>query len=484
MKNMSCRSCVLRAAWWIAVYVVGLTLDVCSEASASEPAAAAVAFAEGGKFKMLYDARQRPQSVLINGELFIVFNGDAEPTKNEKARAYPMLIRYDPKMRRFSKPYRLGKASSDHHDCPIIWADRDDYLHVLFGCHKSPGTHLVSNQPVRKGQLELSWNEGPQIAPSLSYPTVFRMQGGKDLIYYRTEGHTSSWTYRVSKDNGKTWHGTDTDVIDLDAQGRLDWSSYQTKLRGKDGKYLHVVYTDYDDNKNSPDPERFFNPRYDGLASNEWKYNLSYVKIDSETDEVRNAEGTVLTTPIDLAYSKANCEIWDTQWRGAGVPPAVALDKNQHPAFLHVLSGKSLSEHQYYYVYRDRGKWKQTSITGSNHQWNSGYLSRDSTNVLHAYVVVGEGYLDGGYMDRHGGGKIEEWVSKDSGRTWEKRRQVSPVQEAYDGWRFNNIQPVVRSDGSVVDGMLLFYGWKDPTYPAASAFLVDETGLSSSVKAQ
>ncbi len=30
---------------------------------------------------------------------------------------------------------------------------------------------------------------------------------------------------------------------------------------------LHVVYTDYDDNKNSPDPQRFFNPRYKELAS-------------------------------------------------------------------------------------------------------------------------------------------------------------------------------------------------------------------------
>lgn len=454
-----------------------MTMVVCSAATAAEPTTNAVAFADGGKFKMLYDARQRPQSVLINGEVFIVFNGDANPTENDKGKACPLLVRYDTVARTFSKSVRLGKASSDHHHSPIIWADRDDYLHVLFGCHNSSGTHLISNRPAGKVG-ELTWNIGPQIAAKLSYPTVFRMQGGKDLIYYRTDGHTSSWTYRVSQDDGQTWQGPDSDVIDLDARGRLDWSSYQTKIRSKDGKYLHVVYTDYDDNKNDPDPKRFFNPRYNGLASNEWKYNLSYVKIDPQIHEVTNAEGVVLKTPIDIVYSMANCEIWDTQWRGAGVPPAVALDQAQQPVFLHVLSEGSLSEHHYYCVRRVGGKWRQTRITGSNHQWNSGHLSIDEAGILHAYVIVGDGYLEGGYMDRHGGGRIEEWVSEDGGLRWQKRRQVSPVQKAYDGWRFNNVQPVVRPDGSAVAGMLLFYGWKNPNDPLARAFLVDESGLS------
>lgn len=41
-------------------------------------------------------------------------------------------------------------------------------------------------------------------------------------------------------------------------------------------------------------------------------------------------------------------------------------------------------------------------------------------------------------------------------------------------WRFNNVQPVVRPDGSTVDGLLLYYGWKDPNAPEATAFLVHE----------
>ena len=72
---------------------------------------------------MLYDARQRPQSVLLHGRLYIVYNGDASATKNGKGNAYPMFISYDPQSRKFSEPVRIGPKSTDHHYSPIIWAD-------------------------------------------------------------------------------------------------------------------------------------------------------------------------------------------------------------------------------------------------------------------------------------------------------------------------------------------------------------------------
>ncbi len=196
----------------LSIIILPLILSDCfvKKAQAEEPSKTAeiLPFGEDGKFKMLYDCRQRPQSVFLNDKLYIVYNGDAKPTKNGKAKAYPSLITYNPKNRSFSKPVRLGqKSSSDHHYSPIIWADGDDSLHVLFGCHKTPGTHLISKHPVQKGTSEISWKKMPQIAPKLSYPTVYRIHGDKEMIYYRTDGHTSSWTYRISADNGKTWTG-------------------------------------------------------------------------------------------------------------------------------------------------------------------------------------------------------------------------------------------------------------------------------------
>ena len=140
-----------------------------------------------------------------------------------------------------------------------------------------------------------------------------------------------------------------------------------------------------------------------------------------------------------------------------------------------LLNTGTVSEHYYYYVRYVGGKWKQTPITSSNHQWNSCHLTDGSDGALHAYIITGQEYLtEEGFMDRHGGGNIEEWTSTDKGNTWKKARDLTPDRIKYPGWRFNNPQPVTRPDGSVVDGMLLFYGWKDKNAPEAQAFLIHE----------
>jgi hypothetical protein len=453
-----------------------------------------LSFGEGGQIKMLYDRRQRPQSVYLDGKVHIVFNAGGEPGAPPRSPTKPMAITYDPLTRVFSDIVTLGPGDDDHHYGPVIWADKEDLLHVLYGCHSSPGTHLISRKPGTIGSDQDDWTIGPEIAPKISYPTPYRVLDGQQLIYYRTAGHISSWTYRLSDDKGKTWTGPEKDVTDLDSKDRFQWSSYQCKLPGKNGEYLHVVFMAYDDNRKH-DPERYYNPRYQKEVSNEWKYNLYYVKVNLKTGAVSNYEGDEMETPIDLDQANEQCMIWDTEWRGAGVPPDIVLDENGDPAFLHVLSGESTEIHNYYFVHRSDGNWKKTAIAPSNHQWNSCHVSRDPEGVYHAYLVMGENYVDtewvegksmgsnfekgqtnylntGGYMDKHGGGKIEEWISGDRGKTWEKRRDIQPDTSIYKGWKYNNIQSVTRPDGSVVEGMILFYGWKDKDAPEAKAFLL------------
>ena len=318
----------------------------------------------------------------------------------------------------------------------------------------------------------------PEIAPMVSYPTVFRLHDDSDLLYYRAGGHSSSWSYRITHDNGRSWTGPEDDVTNLDLINFPEWSSYQAKVLSKDHKTLHVVFTDYDDVK-SGDPNRLYNPRYEMPVRNDWKYNLSYLKIDLETHEVRNHQGDLLKTPVDLETARTRCQIWDTVWRGAGVPPAISLDDDGIPEALHVLSEENLETHSYYYVRFEDGEWRNTRITASNHQWNSGYLKRDNNGRLHAYVIVGDGYQDKqGVNYSHGGGSIEHWLSNDKGNTWDRHRDITPDSTQYPGWNFNNIQPVVRPDGSAVDGMLVFYGWLDGKKPDAVAFLLDESDLS------
>ena len=441
--------------------------------------AKAIAFGFGGAKKMLYDTRQRPQAVYFNNRIFIGYKGGgtaANITKGRVAPTYAMLISYDAQNRTFSAPLKIGEPSSDHHDCPVVWVDKENFLHYLYHCHNEPGTHLVAKKPGGMGETESDWSALPDIAPMVSYPTIFRLHDDRELVYYRTGGHSASWSYRITSDQGRSWTGPENDVTNLDIYNYPEWSSYQAKILSPDRKTLYVMFTDYDDVR-SNDPERLYNPRYDMPVSNNWKYNLSLLKIDLHTHEVRNDRGELIKTPLDIKTARAKCQIWNTEWRGAGVPPALCLDENGEPSALHVLSEEDLETHNYYYVRKVDGKWLKTRITASNHQWNSTYLKNDSRGQLHAYVIVGDGYqTKQGVNYTHGGGRIEQWVSKDNGDTWNLHRDITPESPRYNGWSFNNVQPVLRPNGSAVDGMLMFYGWLDGEKPNAVAFLLDENG--------
>ncbi|MCF8380399.1 MAG: BNR-4 repeat-containing protein [Bacteroidales bacterium] len=451
-----------------------------------EPGYKIFPFGNNGQLNTTYDARQRPNCVLVDGTLFLVYNGDGKG-EVDNLKIKPLAVSFDLATETFSDVVTLGSESSDHHNSPVIWVDMEENLHVFHGWHHDLGIHLVSKDPLNIGNSIDDWEIGAAPSQKMSYEWMSRIYDDKQIVVYRTDGHTSSWTYRISSDNGKTWEGPENDVVDLDVQGGLvtDWSSYHAKAVSKDGNYLHLAFHAYDDYKTlvypgeissgEKDKSREFNPLYDNRRVS-YNYNLYYVKVDLRTDVVMNFDGDTLQTPINLEHANAECMIWDTEWRGGSIIPSILLDENDQPSFLHNISNyqheDSLDYHYYRFV---DGGWKDTRITHSNHEWNSTYLSKSDNGTLHAYLITGEGYLEKtGDMDGHGGGRIEEWISTDDGNTWQMHRDITPDPNVYPGWKFNNIQPVKRPDATLVEGMLVFYGWKEADRPSGKAFLFVE----------
>ena len=183
-------------------------------------------FGEGGQIKMLYDSRQRPQAVYLHDKVHIVFNAGGNAGDTGKSKTKPMAVTYDVASRAFSDVVTLGPASSDHHNGPVIWADTQERLHVFYGWHHDLGKHLISDKPRSIGTSLDDWSTAPAPAPKMSYPWMSRVYDNKQLVFYRTDGHYSSWTYRMTGDNGTTWEGPDHDVTDLDIKGGMDtdWS--------------------------------------------------------------------------------------------------------------------------------------------------------------------------------------------------------------------------------------------------------------------
>ncbi|WP_297089325.1 BNR-4 repeat-containing protein [uncultured Draconibacterium sp.] len=441
-----------------------------------------IPFGEGGTKKMTYDRRQHPQAVLMGDKIHLVYNGGAPEKATKLEKTFPFLTTYNLKTSTFSESVQLpGTVSKDHHYGPVIWVDNNDFLHVLSGCHKTPGTHVISKA---KNKTE-DWEIVAQIAPSLSYPSVSQIFNKQQLIYYRTGEHRSSWTYSISSDNGITWKTPKDPVVDLNNLDELsgkdhkdmdEASSYHTYLPSKDGKSIHIAFVYYDDNKKNL-AEKSYNPLYKRNLGT-LKTNLYYVKVDLETAQAYNFDGVEMTTPIHLKEANNQCKIWDTNWRGAGIPPDIIFDKNNNPAFLHVLTEDIFEKLNYYYVRRVGNEWKQIIIAPACHKWNSSHLTIDNEGILHAYLLMDDGYFESkgkGVMNSHGGGtRIEEWISSDDGFTWEMKNTLLKAEGEYQGWRFNNVQPIKTKEGNIKEDMWLFYGWeeKNDDVAQAKAFLL------------
>ena len=110
---------------------------------------------------------------------------------------------------------------------------------------------------------------------------------------------------------------------------------------------------------------------------------------------------------------------------------------------------------RFYFIRRGQGEWLKHPVAETNHTWAGSYLKRGEDSALLAYLVVGS--VDGETLS-YGGGDIEEWISLDGGASWKMSQRIEPAR----GLLYNNPRPVEDVDGSEMDNLLLFYGWKGP----------------------
>ncbi len=435
--------------------------------SASAPAAEAIPFAGNGGLKMLYDNRMYPQALEHQGNLYLVWRGK---------QGLPYIIAYDLETRTLSAPVMMlqgrdanidrEKYRNDHHYAPVVWVDGAGHLHTLFACHvRTGGIHLVSKRP---GDIT-QWDAGAEIAPSISYPKVHKIYGGKTLIYFRHEGHLGHWTYRISSDNGKTWQGPEHPPIDMDREPQDGYlaahaGSYHTTQLGKDLKTLHLSFI-------WKIEEPVYNTRYKAqLHDHTQRYNLYYMKLDLSTGKAYNYHGAQLETPVRKLNADRACLIWDTDERVASVGTSIYLDENDEPYFVLPVSDETPYRCTFYFVCHEEGEWRKYPMARTGHPFNACHLERDDDGTFRAYLVVGDGETPTGEdMDQYGwGDRIEEWVSKDGGKHWKRAQNLTPET----GYKYNNLKFVSKDLESTRTDMFLYYRWQD-TYGMGTAYLWD-----------
>ncbi|MCP5120587.1 MAG: hypothetical protein GY953_58080 [bacterium] len=114
----------------------------------------------------------------------------------------------------------------------------------------------------------------------------------------------------------------------------------------------------------------------------------------------------------------------------------------------------------------------RTAIAATSHPFNASHLSRLEDGRFRAVMITGEGEsISREGMDVYGwGDRVEQWVSDRRGENWKLDRDLTPVK----GLRYQNIQFVAGSDGEILPGPLLFYGWRDVGADGIGFLMVNE----------
>ena len=406
----------------------------------------AKAFAENGCEKMLYDIRMGPQALFHDGVIYCVYQSGAEGPEG-----HPHLRAYDVDKRSWSEEIRLGTVSKyDHHFCPVVWVDNRDHIHVLYHCHGGAGTHLVSARP----RAINAWSDGHDIAPSISYPRVVVLPGGRWLMYSRNFGHMGYWVFRTS-DDGVRWSDSIPVVdFDRDPHSNMDtWAgTYHSFCVDAIGTGLHISFNTFNEREGV---RKIPNPLYGRHVSHCQRYNLYYAHVDIATGKLTTIEGTSIDAPMNKLAGEA-CKVWDSGDRLAN-QPAIVDDGNGQPLMLLPMTGDTSPwRGHYFYVRWKEDEWRYTSMAEINNIWDGCWLLKEPAGELAALVATGE--VDGSRLVYGGGSRIEKWVTRNGGESWEVGADLTAV----DGMLFNNPRPVVMSSGGELDGFFTVFGWEGP----------------------
>ncbi|WP_299143369.1 BNR-4 repeat-containing protein [uncultured Vibrio sp.] len=461
----------------------------------------AVPFAKDGHLKMLYDIRMQPSAIEREGKIYITWRGN---------NSLPQVISYDLESQTFSDQIDVFEGLTDnidtkgyphdHHYSPVIWQDENRYFHIIAGCHGLKSHEISACDKVKSkkpADIASGWEAWTgDINASINYPKVMPAYENKTLFYFREGGHLGSWTYRISPNGETDWAGPKNSVVDMNIganpnESCLDFyaGSYHNARISPDGKKLHISYI-WQQEIGSPDvfPAELgdndcvapVNSLYESynVPQGRTRYDLFYVTVDLQTGEVTNVNGEHLDTPVSLSVAEKKALILDTGDRLYSVPPAITLDEDGEPHFLGVISAETPNSGWFTYTRRVNGKWDETKVARTSNVWNSAVLGRNNKGYLRALLIMGEGDIapigttKGSDLNRYGwGDRVEEWVSKDEGKTWQLNRDITPKK----GMRYQNIRSVSKGVGKDSTEIFLFYGWAPDGKPGqATGFLWDD----------
>ena len=341
-----------------------------------------------------YTANHNPLAVYAAAvdKTFFVYGGSPEGER----QLLCLIGSYDHKTGRVSRPVIVHdkKPVDDPHDNPSLNLDPDGYLWVFVSgrANSRPGFIYRSLAPYDPSRFERVAQK------TITYPQPWYVPG-KGFLHLFTQYTKGRELYWETSADGRTWSATRK----LAGMG----GHYQTS-GARDGKVAS-----------------FFN--YHPGGSVDKRTNLYYVQTVDFGETWTTADGTPLTLP--LADIKNPALVVDYAAQGRLLYTCdLNFDAAGNPVLLYVLSrdyrpGPAGGEREWTVAYWRKGKWNFSTVTTSDHNYDMG-----SIYVLpEEWLVIAP--TDPGPQKWGTGGEMVLWASKDQGRTWTRRRNLTQRSE-------------------------------------------------------
>ncbi len=345
-----------------------------------------------------YTAKHVPLAIYAPevDKTFFVYGGT---TNVEEKYLLCMIGVYDHATNTVSKPTVVydKKGVDDPHDNPSLLIDDAGYLWVFVSGRgtKRMGFKYKSEKPFDISSFRQISEE------EMTYPQPRHVQGDGFFHFFTKYSGVRELYYETSTDG-------------------VNWAEDQ-KLSGikrpEDEKSGHYQVSNQYGNKLAT----FFNWHPNGNVDK--RTNLYYLQTTNFGKTWTDIEGNTMNLPLTDYNSSARVYAYHAEEKNVYLKD-INFDEEGNPVCLYITSGghepgPKNSPREWRVTHWENGKWETNTVTTSDHNYDMGSLFIDG-NTWEVVAPTRDGpQLHGG------GGEVMIWVSKDAGKSWKAKKQVT-----------------------------------------------------------
>ncbi len=330
---------------------------------------------------------------------FFCFGG----TEGGKQELLHMAAYYDHRRGTVCRPViLLNKQTDDAHDNPVLSIDAEGHVWVFSNSHgqSRPAFLHRSRRPFSIDEFELVWET------NFSYGQPWHLPGrGFLFLHTRYASATGMGTetgralYQMTSPDGRAWSEPRELAFALRGHYQISWPH-----AGKAGTAFDI----------HPPP----------LGLNQ-RTNLYYMETADGGATWRTVDGR----PVELPVRSEDHATLVRDYRSEGLLvylKDLQYDAQGRPVIVYLTSrgfepGPGQGPHQFMAARWTGSEWAFSGICRADHNYDHGSLYLEDNGRLWRFLAP----TGPGPQPWSTGGEMEEWVSRDAGRTWRKARELT-----------------------------------------------------------